>query len=92
MTQDVIIEEPVSSIMLPTTRVGRLGVKILLVEDKESLRQMLVTALKKVGYSVDEAPDGNTAVQKIRKQPYNLVLSDLRLPNLSGLDILKTKK
>jgi DNA-binding NtrC family response regulator len=78
--------------MLPTTRVGRLGVKILLVEDKESLRQMLATALKKAGYSVDEAPDGNAAVQKIRKQPYNLVLSDLRLPTLSGLEILKTQK
>jgi DNA-binding NtrC family response regulator len=67
-------------------------VKILLVEDKESLRQMLTTALKKAGYGVDEAPDGNVAVQKIRKQPYNLILTDLRLPTLSGLEILITQK
>src|SRR5438477_100678 len=92
MSEDVLLASPVSSIMLPTTHVGRLGVKILLVEDKESLRQMLATALKKAGYSVDEAPDGNVAVQKIRKQPYNLILSDLRLPTLSGLEILTTQK
>jgi len=71
---------------------GKTGVKILLVEDKESLRQMLATALKKAGYTVEEAPDGNIAVQKIRKQPYNLVLTDLRLPTLSGLEILTTQK
>src|SRR5215471_3686002 len=91
MREDVLLGTPVSSIMLPTN-VGRFGVKILLVEDKESLRQMLTTALKKAGYAVDEAPDGNIAVQKIRKQPYNLVLTDLRLPTLSGLEILITQK
>ncbi len=66
--------------------------KILLVEDKDSLRQMLSTAIKKAGYSVDEAADGNEAVVKIRKQPYSLIVSDLRLPTLSGLEILKVQK
>ena len=66
--------------------------KILLVEDKDSLRQMLSTAIKKAGYTVDEASDGNAAVEKIRKQPYNLVVTDLRLPTLSGLEILKLQK
>lgn len=66
--------------------------KILLVEDKDSLRQMLSTAIKKAGYAVDEASDGNIAVEKIKKQPYSLVLTDLRLPTLSGLEILTTQK
>ena len=66
--------------------------KILLVEDKDSLRQMLATAIKKAGYRVDEAADGNTAVERIRKQPYQLVITDLRLPSLSGLEILKIQK
>src|SRR6185369_11956371 len=39
-----------------------------------------------------EAADGNIAVDKIRKQPYSLILSDLRLPTLSGLEILKVQK
>ena len=66
--------------------------KILLVEDKDSLRQMLSTAIKRAGYQVDEASDGNIAAEKIRKHPYQLVITDLRLPTLSGLDILKVQK
>ena len=66
--------------------------KILLVEDKDSLRLMLSTAIKKAGYQVDEAADGNVAAEKIRKQPYQLVITDLRLPTLSGLEILKIQK
>jgi DNA-binding NtrC family response regulator len=66
--------------------------KILLVEDKDSLRQMLSTAIQKAGYIVDEAADGNVAADKIRKQPYQLVITDLRLPTLSGLEILKIQK
>jgi len=67
-------------------------VKILLVEDKDSLRQMLSTAIRKAGFQVEEAADGNIAVDKIRKQPYSLVISDLRLPTLSGVEILKIQK
>ena len=91
MNQELLLGSAVSSMMLSAIG-GKTGVKILLVEDKESLRQMLATALKKAGYTVEEAPDGNIAVQKIRKQPYNLVLTDLRLPTLSGLEILTTQK
>lgn len=66
--------------------------RILLVEDKDSLRQMLATAIRKEGHTVDEASDGLQATEKVRKQPYHLVITDLRLPTLSGLDILKTQK
>jgi DNA-binding NtrC family response regulator len=67
-------------------------VKVLLVEDKDSLREMLIIAIKKAGYAVDSAADGNIAVEKLRKQPYNLILTDLRLPTLSGIEILKAQK
>jgi DNA-binding NtrC family response regulator len=67
-------------------------VKILLVEDKDSLRQMLSTAIRKAGYQVDEVADGKLAVEKIRKQPYHLVITDLRLPTLSGIEILNIQK
>lgn len=53
---------------------------------------MLATAIRKEGHSVDEASDGLQATEKVRKQPYHLVITDLRLPTLSGLDILKTQK
>src|SRR6516162_5191056 len=53
---------------------------------------MLATAIKKAGYRVDEAADGDAAVERIRKQPYQLVITDLRLPTLSGLELLKIQK
>jgi DNA-binding NtrC family response regulator len=53
---------------------------------------MLATAIRKAGYAVDEASDGPLATEKIRKQPYHLVITDLRLPTLSGLDILRAQK
>src|SRR5215475_3995923 len=53
---------------------------------------MLSTAIRKAGYTVDEAADGPAAAEKIRKQPYHLVITDLRLPTLSGLEILQIQK
>ena len=53
---------------------------------------MLSTAIKKSGYTVDEANDGPIAIEKIRKRPYHLVITDLRLPNRSGLDVLRAQR
>ena len=61
---------------------------LLLVEDKAELRAMLRKALERAGYAVDEAADGSTAVAKVRARRYLLVLTDLKLPGCSGLDVL----
>jgi len=53
---------------------------------------MLATAIKKLGYAVDESNDGPVAIEKIRKRPYHLVITDLRLPNLSGLEVLRAQR
>jgi DNA-binding NtrC family response regulator len=65
---------------------------LLLVEDKNELRAMLRKALERNGYSVDEAPDGSAAIQKLRARRYQLVLSDLKMPGASGLDVLRESK
>src|SRR5580704_9121240 len=62
---------------------------LLLVEDKPELRAMLRKALERSGYAVDEAADGTTAVAKLRARRYLLVLTDLKLPGCSGLDVLR---
>jgi DNA-binding NtrC family response regulator len=53
---------------------------------------MLRKALERAGHSVDEAADGSTAVNKIRSRRYLLVLSDLKLPGCSGLEVLHESK
>ncbi|MGH9684731.1 MAG: sigma-54-dependent transcriptional regulator [Candidatus Acidiferrales bacterium] len=62
---------------------------ILLVEDKAELRAMLRKALERAGYSIEEASDGNSAIQKVRERRYLVVLSDLKLPGNSGIDVLR---
>ena len=65
---------------------------LLLVEDKNELRAMLRKALERAGYAVEDAADGSAAVNKIRARRYLMVLTDLKLPGCSGLDILRETK
>jgi DNA-binding NtrC family response regulator len=65
---------------------------LLLVEDKTELRAMLRKALERAGYAVDEAPDGAAAIQKVRARRYLMVITDLKMPGASGLDVLRETK
>ncbi len=65
---------------------------ILLVEDKDSLRRVLRLTLENAGYSVTEAADARAALNEIAARPHKLVLTDLRMPNGSGLDVLRAAR
>jgi DNA-binding NtrC family response regulator len=65
---------------------------LLLVEDKAELRAVLRKALERSGWKVDEAADGTAALDKLRRCRYLLVLSDLKLPGCTGLDVLRSVK
>jgi len=66
--------------------------EILLVEDKDSLRQMLRMTLDSAGYSVDEACDGAEARRKLNSSRYRLVITDLKMPRADGLEVLRAAK
>jgi DNA-binding NtrC family response regulator len=65
---------------------------VLLVEDKAELRAMLRKALERMGYAVEDTADGNSAVTKVRARRFLVVLTDLKLPGLSGIDVLREVK
>ena len=65
---------------------------ILLVEDKDSLRRVLRLTLENAGYSVTEAIDARSALNEIATTRHKLVLTDLRMPNGSGLDVLRSAR
>jgi DNA-binding NtrC family response regulator len=65
---------------------------ILLVEDKESLRRVLRLTLESAGYAVGEAEDARAAAQALAREPFRLVLTDLRMPHGSGIDVLRASK
>jgi len=63
--------------------------KILLVEDQETTREFVAMILSDAGYRVDGEPDGETAIARLEEEGYDLVLADLKLGGLSGIDVLK---
>jgi DNA-binding NtrC family response regulator len=65
---------------------------ILLVEDKDSLRRVLRLTLENAGYTVTESADARAATQEISRAPHRLVLTDLRMPHGSGLDVLRAAR
>src|SRR5215510_14736644 len=65
---------------------------ILLVEDKDSLRRVLRLTLENAGYSVAEAVDASSALNEIANARHRLILTDLRMPNGSGLDVLRSAR
>jgi len=68
------------------------GGHILLVEDRDSLRRMLEQALAGEGYAVSAVASGEAAVERLDGEPFDLVLTDLKLPGASGLDVLAASR
>ena len=62
---------------------------ILIVEDDELMRSFLSQILKEEGHIVDEAGDGKEGLEKIRSADFDLVITDLKMPKLSGMDLLR---
>jgi two-component system response regulator PilR (NtrC family) len=65
---------------------------ILVVDDEISMREFLDLMLSKAGYQVTCAENGRTATAKIEKKAYDLILCDIRLGDISGLDVLRKAK
>jgi two-component system response regulator RegX3 len=63
---------------------------VLVVEDEEALADSIRYNLEREGYTVEIAADGRTAVQRFRAAHHDLVLLDLMLPGMSGLDVCRT--
>ncbi len=62
--------------------------RILVVDDNNDIRKMLRLMLEVEGYSVQDAASGDTAVQIIRTTPVDVVITDLIMPNIDGLEII----
>ena len=63
--------------------------KILIVDDEERIRRLLKLYLEKDGYETAEAEDGTTAVEMILNNHYDLVLLDIMLPGMTGIEVAK---
>ena len=66
--------------------------KILIIEDNESVQKMLCNTLKEEGYSPISFNNGKDSLNKIREESVDVIITDLKLPDMNGLDILKEVK
>ncbi|RMF85604.1 MAG: sigma-54-dependent Fis family transcriptional regulator, partial [Nitrospinota bacterium] len=68
------------------------GERILVVDDERDNRELLQEALQEEGYEVETAPDGSKALELIRRRHFHVVLSDLIMPEMSGVELLKAMR
>lgn len=63
--------------------------KILAVDDSASMRQMVSFTLKSAGFDVSEASDGVEALKVAQSQSFDVIISDVNMPNMDGLTLVK---
>src|SRR5947207_9730593 len=66
--------------------------RVLVVDDERSMREVLAIALRQAGYDVTVAEDGDAAVEQLRKERFDLVVTDLRMRDTDGLAVLKAAR
>lgn len=66
--------------------------RVLVVDDEASIRELLAKTLALAEYDVDTAPDGRTAVERLRLGHYDLLIADLKMPGLDGLSLIREAK
>ena len=62
--------------------------RVLIIEDDEGMRSLLKDFLDEEGFDTDSVSNGSDAFRKIVKNPFDLIITDIRMPGLTGLDIL----
>jgi two-component system chemotaxis response regulator CheY len=65
------------------------GKVIMTVDDSASIRQMVGFTLKDAGYQVVEAMDGRDALSKLKGATVNMVITDLNMPNMDGIELIR---
>jgi excisionase family DNA binding protein len=66
--------------------------RILVVDDEASIRDLLAKTLALAEYDVDTAPDGRSAIERLRLYPYDLLIADLKMPGIDGLAVIREAK
>ena len=73
----------------PRRTVAPIAATVLVVDDSECIRQLLCLTLKHAGYEVLEAEDAAAAVRLLRERHVDLMLADIEMPSMGGLDLVR---
>jgi two-component system, NtrC family, response regulator PilR len=81
-----------ASTALDTTATPAATLRVLVVDDEASMRDMLRIVLRRDGYDVLAARNGKEALEFLQRAPVDLLLSDIRMPDMSGVEVLRAAK
>ena len=73
----------------PTPATPSVRKRVLVVDDESSIRDLLEKTLTMSDYDVDTAPDGRSAIERMRLHPYDLLITDLKMPGMDGLSMIR---
>ena len=74
------------------TSIERRPARILVVDDERSMRELLAIVLRRKGYEVLLAENGRTAIETLEREPVDLLISDIKMPDLTGVEVLRAAK
>jgi two-component system, NtrC family, response regulator PilR len=77
---------------VPTVPADRRAPRILVVDDERSMRELLAIVLRREGYEVLLADSGKAAIAALEREPIDLLISDIKMPDLSGVEVLRAAK
>ena len=63
--------------------------RLLVVDDERSMRELLELVLKREGYAVETAENGRVALERVRQRAFDLIISDVRMPDMTGIELLE---